>query len=175
MSRALASAPRLPRRRYPNFAAPRRSRWRRRSTPASARKVGGERWRISPARPPIDNPSRSQPPLEQRPVAAGARPAPGGQPPRGQIGIAFLTRQGFEIVGQQFVDGGGANDQAIKETIHAIFLVGLRPRQLSHELQMNGCVYQNFIRRLTPLTFRWNNGHLSPAKRPSRARPRMSF
>jgi len=60
-----------------------------------------------------------QPFAEQRPIAAGARPAPSGKAPRGQIGIAFLAGQGFEIVGQHFIDGCGANDQALIECIHA--------------------------------------------------------
>ena len=42
----------------------------------------------------------------------------------GEIGIALLTRQGFEISGQELVDGCSANDQAFVEGVHPVTLRG---------------------------------------------------
>ena len=63
-----------------------------------------------------------EPPGKQRPIATGTRPAPRGQPPGSQIGIAFLARQCFEIIGQEFVDGCGTNDQGVQKKASTRFL-----------------------------------------------------
>ena len=61
-----------------------------------------------------------EPPSKQRPVATGATSwHHAARPLRSEVGIAFLPRQRLEIVGQEFVDGGGLNDQALKKSIHA--------------------------------------------------------
>jgi hypothetical protein len=54
--------------------------------------------------------------------------APRGQPPGGRLCIGFLARQCFEIVGQEFVDGGGSNDQALKKGVH-----GMPPLESLHQ------------------------------------------
>ena len=77
-----------------------------------------------------------EPSVKQRPIATGRRPAPRRQPPGGQIGIAFLPRQYFEIVGQEFVDSSGPNDQALKKSIHAMSLIcGLRTLAADDEVE----------------------------------------
>ena len=97
---------------------------------------------------PIDNRRAASRRSKQRPVPAGDDAAPRGQPPRRQIGIAFLPRQGYELVGEQFVDGGGANDQAIKKPSMPFFWLP-RTRASVRPVGIRMPVHQVFIPRST--------------------------
>jgi hypothetical protein len=59
-----------------------------------------------------------EPALEQPPIAAGARAAPFGEPPRRPVGIGLLAGQRLEIVGQDLVDGRGSNGKPFEKLFH---------------------------------------------------------
>ena len=66
----------------------------------------------------VVKPSRSSRRANNELVARGGGPAPCGETPRRQIGIAVGGRRRFEGIGQQFVNGRRAKPQALIKSIH---------------------------------------------------------
>ena len=74
--------------------------------------------RQAPEHVVVGQPIALQPAAKQPEVTVGGRAGPCGDSRRGQFRIARLTGRRLEIIGQEFVDRGGARDQTLEERFH---------------------------------------------------------